>query len=93
MLEAADASWTGQKEIFIPKEILTIFWIRLERRSSAQNIATGLSRNFPQHQQTFEKILKPIPRSWTTGSRAGKNGGSSAGRQICRVSSGVDLSC
>ena len=59
----------------------------------AQNIATGLSRNFPQHQAEFEKNLKAYSRSWTTGSVAGKNGSAFARRKIRRVPSGMDLSC
>jgi zinc/manganese transport system substrate-binding protein len=59
----------------------------------AQNIATGLSRNFPQYQATFEKNLKAYIMELITGSRAGKKWGLLYGASICRVSSGVDLSC
>ena len=54
----------------------------------AQNIATGLSLNFPQHQQVFDKNLKAYIAeldSWIA--RWEKMASSFAGRQICRVSS------
>ena len=66
----------------------------VDAKIAAKNIAEGLSRNFPQHQQAFEKNLKAYLTELDELDRAlGKNGGSPARRQICRVPPRMDLFC
>jgi zinc/manganese transport system substrate-binding protein len=62
-------------------------------KTCARNIATGLIRNFPQHQAAFEKK----PKCVSGGTRQldwplGENGCAVAGRQICGVPSRMGLS-
>ena len=50
--------WTARRVIFIPKGNPHYLLDPVSAKIVAQNIAAGLARNFPQHQQAFDKNLK-----------------------------------
>ena len=86
--------WIELREIFTRKGNPHYMLDPVRAKIAAQNIAAGLSRNFPQNQQAFDKNLKAYLTeldNWIA--RWEKMASASAWGQICGIPSAMDIFC